>query len=203
MKLKINHFFIICFLAIGSSLSFADSDAPVHKFIIEDQKGFLKHDETKKTFAYAKILVDQDIIVMEILSPAWNFHGVETSPNQRTEQEKKRVENETQRFLNNPHKFFRFDPAGACTLTGQMYKLEQISTADKGQKEGTKNWRAFDVRGEMLFGCETNVKKFQVDLFSAFPRIKVIKAQVIINQEKVKIITLTPDKPVIPLNSGS
>ena len=195
--------FVSLTFLFGSGLSFADSDKPIHKFIMEDKKGFLKYDEPEKTFADAKVLIDDEIMVVEMHTPAWNLHGVDSAPNERTELEQKKVEKETQRYRDNPHKYFRFVPDQACSLISQIYKLEKVSTTEKAQKRDAGSWRSFDIRAEMVFDCtKASPKKMQIDLFSAFPRIKKIRAQTIVNDGEVTKTILTPEKAVIPIASS-
>ena len=203
MKRNVNVIFIIFALTIGSGSTFADSHMPAHKFLMEDQKGFLKYDDSKKGSANAKILLDKGLIVMEVLSPAWNLHGVDAAPNERTKHEKEQVENETQRYINNPKKYFRFEPTRACSLRSQIYRLEQIS-ATEGKKGEAGRWRSFDVRAEMVFGCQqASPERMAVDLFSAFPRLKELHVQLIANKGDLRRLTLTPDKPVIPITASA
>lgn len=204
MRRNIKVTLIIFALAFGPGESFADSHMLSHKFIMEDQKGYLKYDEPKKAAANAKILVEEGLIVMEVLTPAWNLHGVDTAPNERTEQEKEQVEKWTQKYTNNPQSFFRFEPTEACSLRSQIYKLEQVSTTEEGKKGDAGSWRRFDVRAEMVFGCkQATPERMTVDLFSAFPRLKELHVQMIANKGDLRRLTLTPDKPVIPITSSS
>ena len=200
MKTTLKSAFTILVLATLTSVSFADSNGGDHKFMLEDAKGFLNYDEPKKNFAYSKILIDKGLIVMEVLMPAWNLHGVDAAPSERSEEQKRQVEINTNNYAENPYQFFSFIPKDACALKSQAYNLEQASTTDKGQKTDAGSWRRFDIKAEMVFGCaESRPEKFQVDLFKAFPRIKEINAQMIVDDGELTKITLTPELPTIPI----
>lgn len=185
------------------NIAFADNHGD-KGFMLDEREGYLKYDEPKKGTANAKMLMEEGIIVMEILSPAWNFHGVDTAPNARSDIEKEQVQNETQRFMSEPNKFFRYEPSKYCSLKTAKYRTEQISSGEKQGKGGGQDWRAFDVRAEAIFGCAGGAPdKMAVDLFSAFPRLKELNVQMIINNADVRRVTLTPEKPVIAITPAA
>ena len=93
-----------------------DQSKLAQKFILDDYDGFLEYDEPKQGSANAKLVVEGGIIVMQVVTPIYNLHGVETPPGERTEQEKKQVEDETRNFLDSPQDYFIFDPANACAF---------------------------------------------------------------------------------------
>ena len=179
--------------------AFADSHSEKEQeFMLKDYDGYMKYDEPIKGTANVKMLLEGNVIVMEVYSPAWNFHGVDTAPNARSDIEKEQVQQETKRFTSEPNKFFRYEPRDYCALRSIKYRLEQVSTGDKQGKGGGQDWRAFDVRAEAVFDCSGGIPdKMAVDLFRAFPRFKELHVQMIVDDTDVRRVTLTPEKPVV------
>ncbi len=195
-KFSLNLNIILFTLIFGWNTAIAGEEE--HKFALEDHPGYVKYEEPTKGTAEAKMMLEGSVIVMEIYSPAWNFHGVDTAPNKRSDTEKKQVQLETERFISEPNKFFRYEPRDYCALRSIHYKLDQITTGEKQGKSGGESWRTFDVIAEAVFDCAGGVpEKMAVDLFSAFPRLKELNVQMIVNDAKVKRVILTEEKPVV------
>ena len=198
-KFNINIKIIIFAFTISLNSAFADSHGDGEpKFFLEGVDGFLNYGDPERTAANVKMLVREGSIVMEVYSPAWNFHGVETAPKARTDMENETVQKETARFTSEPNKYFRFEPKHFCSLKSISHRLEQVETTAKKAQSGGERWRAFDVRAQALFGCAEGIpERMTVDLFSAFPRIKKVNVQMIVNDAEVRRVTLTEEKPVI------
>ncbi len=194
--------FILVFLS--NSLLALDGDSLTHEYILENSNKYLKYEDPQKGTANARIWLEKGVLIMEILTPAYNIHGVETAPNLRSENEKERVQMAKKRFLNSPDQYFVFRPGNFCSMMSLAYRLEQDNEGPKQAKPGSKVWRHFDVRSEMIFLCkQASPERITVDLFRAFPRLKELNVQYIANNSDIRRVTLTPNKPVVELTRTS
>jgi hypothetical protein len=196
----------ISLIAISvSTFSFADKlDMFSYKPILDRQEAFLKYKDPEKGEANARLWIENGVIVLEFLTPAWNIHGVETAPDLRTETEKEQVNLAVSNFISNRHKYFTFRPADFCSLTSMNYRLEQDEEGMKQVDPNIKHWRHFDVRSEMLFNCkDASPEKMILHVFTAFPRIKKINLQMLAHKGDLRRITLTPEKTVIGITRSS
>jgi len=174
-----------------------------HKLLLEEYPGYLKYAEPKNGTVNAKILLQGNIMVVELESPVYNIHGVETAPNVRTDDEKARVEKAKQKFLENPQRFFTFDPSKACTLMSLGYRLENVNAGDEQAKPQNIKWHHFNVRSELIFVCINPLPEVMaIDLFRAFPNIKEIDAQFMVNNSELRRVKLTPEKTGIRISGA-
>lgn len=191
-------------IALSSTLSADEHDKFSYKPMLDKEKGFLKYEDSEKGQANARLWLERGIIVLEFLAPAWNLHGVEAAPDDRSDIEKEQVNKAVKDFLNNPQKYFTFRPDNDCLLRGMNYRLEQVEAGQEQSKPQVNLWRSFDVRSEMLFGCkDATPETIVMNVFSAFPRIKQINLQVIANNGDLRRIRVTPEKTAINITRPS
>lgn len=181
-----------------------DHDMFSYKPLLDREKAFNQYEDPKKGEANARLWVGNEVIVLEFLTPAWNLHGIDTAPAQRTEGEKEKVDLVVNNFINNRQNYFTFRPANICSLTSMSYRLEQDQEGAKQANPNVTRWRHFDVRSEMLFNCnQASPEKMILDIFTAFPRIKKINLQMLANSGDLRRMTVTPERTSIAITRTS
>jgi hypothetical protein len=195
--LTIVNLLLLCFF---SSFSYAELPNKFQqKPLLDNYPGYMKYEEPiEKGTVNAKILtLKEGYIVVELHSPAYNFHGVEALPKARTEAEKQKVINATRAFLEQPQKYFSFLPKDSCSMEYFTHQSKPVTDSRQAQG-GATSWYANTVRAEFIFDCWRDTPETIVmNIFSAFPKIKVINAQLIVNDKELRRIKVTPDKTVI------
>lgn len=153
----------------------------------------------------AKMLLEDHTLIIELLTPAYNIHGVEAAPNIRTPEEKELVKVAKRKLLESFQQLLAFTPSHTCTMKFLGYRLENIEDGTlQAQPEHIK-WHHFNVRAELIFTCEETLpeKIAFTNLFNDFPRLKEIDIQFIANNSDLRRATLSPEKSVIPITRSS
>ena len=187
-------FLIFCFY---SAASFADSTSAANADLpkLDNHPGFLKiEDPTTKGILYARVLRNGSHITLELYSPAYNFHGVETLPKARNDREKEQVTMATEEFVTSPEKYISFLPKDSCLMDSFAHKSEPVT--DKRQVTGgAASWYINLVIAKYEFTCtQPHPKTMVIDLFTPFPIIKEAKVQLIEDDNKVRRINMAPGK---------
>ena len=192
---------VICFFSAGSIADLSgEHDLPT----LQKYPGFLKYeDPTTKGIMYARMLRNDDHIVMELYSPAYNIHGVETIPEARTDKEQEQVERATAKFKEGPEKYVSFLPKDVCSMEDFTYTSKPI-TDQRQSTGGASSWYINVGTAKYEFTCtQPDPKAIIIELFKPFPLIKEIQVQLIENEGKLRRINLKPNRTQIEFEAES
>tara|TARA_R110002096_G_scaffold429592_4_gene642603 strand:+ start:906 stop:1541 length:636 start_codon:yes stop_codon:yes gene_type:complete len=194
----------ISFLLVTSVAHSTGTTKYQHKLLLEEHPDYLTYETPEKGEMNAKILLEDKIMIVELFTPVYNIHGVETAPNLRSEEENLLVANARQKFLNSPQQYFTFSPSKACTMQSLGYRLEQVEAGAKQAQPQNKKWHHYNVRAELIFTCSKALpESMSMTIFKAFPNLKEIHTQFIAYHSDLRRTVLTPEKPTIQFTRSS
>lgn len=98
----------------------------------------------------AKMLLEDHTLIIELFTPAYNIHGVETAPNVRSAKEKEVVEIK-RKLLASFQQLITFTPSNTCTMKFLGYRLEDVKDGILQAQTGHIKWHHFNVRAELSF----------------------------------------------------
>jgi hypothetical protein len=195
---------LVLLFSISSFAHASNAGKYQHDLLLEDYPGYLNYETPKQGAMNAKILLEDNILIVELFTPVYNIHGIETAPNLRTEEEKTRVAEARRRFLNSPQQYFTFTPSKACTMQSLGYRLEKVEAGQQQSEPQNRKWHHFNVRAELIFVCDKTLpSNMAINLFKHYPKLKEIHTQFIANNSDLRRTILTPEKPVIQFTRSS
>ena len=205
IKFKNIHAFVsallLCLMSAGS-IADLSSEHDIHT--LQNYPGYIKYeDPTTKGIIFARVLRNGVHIVMELYSPAYNIHGVETIPEARTDKEQAQVDKATAEFKKMPEQYVSFLPKNVCSMEDFTYTSKPI-TDQRQSTGGASSWYINVGTAKYEFICEQpDPKAIIIDLFKPFPLINEIQVQLIENEGKLRRIKLTPNRTMIEFKSES
>lgn len=147
------------------------------------------------------IALEDQVLELQLHSPAMNIVGFEYQP--RTAADKKKVR-AAERLLTNQHTLFSLTPAAGCSLTSitldndlteQHEHEHEHEPKDTAKDQHVHN----DIAAHYIFNCATPQQLKHIDLanfFSTFPATEKINVQLITEQAQQGAV-LTPSSTAL------
>ena len=206
MNLKTFHLlvFLVAVTIFNTALSEKNQRLPNYTFLLDAYDGYMTFEDPVRGEANAKVLLDNEGLVIQFVTPAYNLHGIEAAPSQRTAEEKARVNDARNKFLRAPEDYIKFTPSESCQLDSLIYTLKLVDEGQQQSKLQVSNWHHYDVKAELYYSCDDVLPEtLNLRIFDGYPRIKKVKTQFIAHNSDLRRADLTPEKSVIQFTRTS